>query len=345
MLRLWIACVLVSLVGASACTSKSDEGATSRARSTATSVAAPLPGVRIVYAVDAPEGAAPGALEQVRKTIRARLDAMSLNGNASVQIKGTTIVVDMPGVDQATAERAKITLRRRGRLTFQLVNTADELSKRLHDYVNQDATAKTGGIGADMEQWPHPDTRQPVHDYFLTAPDKTALVAYVSRVGAASKKLAAADDHRFVYELVRPRGPSEPRAYWRTYYVEKAATITGASIAKVSAEVDPRLGTSQVMVHLDEDAKTRFADLTDKNLGRKLAIVIDDEVMTAPLIQTKIPGGVVAISMGTSLRGAARTEASDIAAILRAGSMPVALRLESMTPLTPRTGEPPPKTK
>jgi preprotein translocase subunit SecD len=73
----------------------------------------------------------------------------------------------------------------------------------------------------------------------------------------------------------------------------------------------------------------RFGDLTTKNIGRKMAIILDDEVNSAPTINTAITGGTCSISMGNSDPQATQKEAEDLVNVLRTGALPAPLTQQS----------------
>ena len=73
-----------------------------------------------------------------------------------------------------------------------------------------------------------------------------------------------------------------------------------------------------VFVTLREDAAERFADLTGRSIGRKLGIVVDDAVMSAPVIQDRIAGGRIQISLGQGPDTIVQAEA--LAAALQPGA-------------------------
>src|SRR5690554_8048194 len=83
--------------------------------------------------------------------------------------------------------------------------------------------------------------------------------------------------------------------------------------------------TSEPVVNfkLDSDGTRLFADITRQNIGRPLAIVLDNQVITAPVIRSVIAGGSGEIS------GAFTTaEASNLALLLRAGALPAPLNVK-----------------
>lgn len=98
---------------------------------------------------------------------------------------------------------------------------------------------------------------------------------------------------------------------------EPAATGRDLKTARLGQD---ELGLPAVNFTLNADAASRFGEFTGANVGRQLAIVLDDLVMSAPTINERIPGNGQ-ISGQYTLE-----EAEDLALVLRAGALPASIR-------------------
>jgi len=103
---------------------------------------------------------------------------------------------------------------------------------------------------------------------------------------------------------------------------DESAAVGGGDIRRAWVTRDD-FGLPAVGFSLTTDGSRRFADLTSEHVGRQLAIVLDDEVQSAPVIEGPIMGGEGIIRGGFSF-----DEATDLALLLQAGALPV-----SLTPL------------
>ena len=83
----------------------------------------------------------------------------------------------------------------------------------------------------------------------------------------------------------------------------------------------------------DEGAK-KFADLTSKNIGRRIAITLDGKELTNPVVQQAITGGKATISGSQSLE-----EAKDLAILLRSGALPVKINVLEVRTVGPSLGQ------
>src|SRR5438874_60644 len=79
--------------------------------------------------------------------------------------------------------------------------------------------------------------------------------------------------------------------HWRSYYVRRTAEVGGDDIADADEMRDAQTGRPEVNVAFAADAAKRFEELTAASVGRKLAIVLENVVNSAPVIESKIGGG------------------------------------------------------
>ena len=100
--------------------------------------------------------------------------------------------------------------------------------------------------------------------------------------------------------------------------VELPAVLTGDSLASASAPDDDPMayGGSSVLVEFDAAGARRFGEVTGAAIHRKLAIVLDQEILSCPMIQSAIPGGRAMITLGP---GHSHADAELLAAGLRPG--------------------------
>ncbi|MGQ9753823.1 MAG: protein translocase subunit SecD [Thermaceae bacterium] len=109
--------------------------------------------------------------------------------------------------------------------------------------------------------------------------------------------------------------------------------LTGADLADARAVFD-QFGRPQVALTFTPEGAKKFEEATRKNVGQRLAIVLDGKVYTAPVIRQAITGGQAVIEGLASLE-----EASEIALVLRSGSLPVALRVVETRAIGPTLGQ------
>ena len=122
--------------------------------------------------------------------------------------------------------------------------------------------------------------------------------------------------------------------YRRLYVLEDEAFMTGDALQNAIAGRDPQFNQSQVQFELNRAGGRRFSDFTAQHVGDYLAIVLDNEVMSAPVIQDRI-GDRGVINLGAS----PLDEARDLALVLRAGALPAKLQVVEERTVGPSLGQ------
>ncbi|HEX4996208.1 MAG TPA: preprotein translocase subunit SecD, partial [Methylomirabilota bacterium] len=106
------------------------------------------------------------------------------------------------------------------------------------------------------------------------------------------------------------------------FLVQKKAAITGRDVTTARVSIDENTSEPYVSVDFNAAGARAFSDLTDANVGKRLAIVLDGNVHSAPQIRERIPSGRAQITGGFST-----DEATDLAIVLRAGALPAPVQV------------------
>ena len=116
--------------------------------------------------------------------------------------------------------------------------------------------------------------------------------------------------------------------------VQEEPSLTGDSMVDAEVKFD-QSGFNQPMVgfQLDRKGGRKFARLSEENVGRRLAIMLDGVIQSAPVIKEKIPSGEGVISGRFS-----HDEASDLAIALRAGALPAPIKIVEERTVGPSLG-------
>jgi len=117
------------------------------------------------------------------------------------------------------------------------------------------------------------------------------------------------------------------------YLIKRAAVITGEVIADARVRMDGEYGDPYISITFDKRGALLFARVTEANVKRRLAIVLDGNVYSAPVIQEKIEGGKAQITGRFSSE-----EARDLAIVLRAGSLPAPVNIQEQRTVGPSLG-------
>ena len=113
-----------------------------------------------------------------------------------------------------------------------------------------------------------------------------------------------------------PSAAREQNEGW--YLVARTPVITGRDL-RDSKPAQDEFGKWETSFILSQDAKGRFGKFTEANVGQRLAIVLDNQVKSAPTIQSRIEDS------GRITGAGSQQDASDLALVLRAGSLPAGI--------------------
>ncbi|WP_282051492.1 protein translocase subunit SecD [Phaeobacter inhibens] len=117
------------------------------------------------------------------------------------------------------------------------------------------------------------------------------------------------------------------------YTVEAAPVVTGEELVDAQPSFDQN-GRPAVSFRFNTTGARKFGDYTAENIGSPFAIVLDEEVVSAPVIQSHIPGGSGIITGNFTLE-----ESTNMAILLRAGALPAGLEFLEERTIGPELGQ------
>jgi len=121
----------------------------------------------------------------------------------------------------------------------------------------------------------------------------------------------------------------------RVPYLLKGKTLlTGASIEKAEVKISDRFGEPYVAIRFNSQGARDFDRITAENVKKRLAIILDESVYSAPVIQERISGGEAQITGRFTAE-----EAADLAIVLRAGALPAPVRILEQVTVGPSLGQ------
>ena len=118
------------------------------------------------------------------------------------------------------------------------------------------------------------------------------------------------------------------------FVVHKRTLLTGNELTDASVQADPNSqGNWQVSITFSVTGAQRFGEITENNVGRHLAIILDGTVYSAPRINERIPGGRAVITGQFTV-----DQARDLAIVLREGALPAAVSILEERTVGPTLG-------
>lgn len=244
-------------------------------------------------------------MEQAVEVIRQRVDSLGVT-EPEIQIQGQNqVVVNIPGITDA--DRAVEVIGRTAQLGFYEVLAFEEVVSVPEDEIEE--------TKAELEEDLQGD------DAF--AEGKT----------------------RVIFE--ESPSPAGEGTYVAGYIVNDQPEMTGENLESANLNRDPQ-GRLEVTMSFNREGASQFADLSGQiaenalasgqpGTGR-LAIVLDEDVVSAPTVEESIVGGDVSISNDASPTGLPEEEASELEIVLQTGALPVNMRVLSVTSIGPTLG-------
>lgn len=112
-----------------------------------------------------------------------------------------------------------------------------------------------------------------------------------------------------------------------------ATRLTGKDLKTAKEQIENG-NQNVVAIEFTDEGADKFADLTAANVGHKIAILLDGEVLTAPVVYEPITGGKAVITGSRTLE-----EAKNLAILLRSGALPVKLKVMEVRTIGPSLGQ------
>lgn len=327
-------------------------------------------GMHLALEVEDPTGtmtpaARADATDRALKIIRTRIDQFGVAEPLIQKVGADRIIVELPGIDDE--QRAKDIIQQTAFLEFKLVRSSREVVEALPRIDR----AIVQALGPEAISRPEgSQSRQAIEDLLFRRDGDTASTpADTAAAGADSAEesrpltallLDGGIDGEFLVdaadvETVRrylelpevqrliPRGTvlqfgAENEGvgtdiFRRLYVLEANSFMTGEMLVNANADRDPTFNRPIVTFELNRRGGRIFEDFTGKNIGNRIAIVLDNEVYSAPVVNSRI-GSRGQIEMGD----ATLNEANDLALVLRAGSLPAPLEIVEERTVGPSLG-------
>ena len=255
------------------------------------------------------------ALNQAIETIRKRIDALGV-AEPSISRRGDAdIIVQLPGLSEAQFKSTKDLIGQTAQLEFRMVADEDNSFFAGAQVVESEGVTNAGGrpASADLQKL------------------KAAVAALTPPEGTVIRYIKEEEFNRATQKMELKR--------YRAMLLKAEVPLTGEYITDARVMPDPQTNQPFVSLTLDGQGAKLFGDLTAANVGKNMAIVLDDVISSAPRINDRIPGGRVSITMGGGSNfQAIAGEAQELAIVLRNGALPAPIEKQFETQVGPSLG-------
>ena len=296
------------------------------------------------------------ALDRAIKVVRTRIDEFGVAEPVVQKLGDDRIMVELPGIEDP--RRAEEVVQRAAFLRFQITDESQALERvvpRLDGIVQErglasakdtagrpsanalgsllqsadsSASADTAGTSTDGPFRRALVPGQLPGQYLVLSADYGQIDALL-RAPEVQAALPPGKDVRWGTDSL----VSGTQVYRTLYVLDSRAIIDGTYLVDAKPNQDPLEGAKVDFVFNNEGGR-RFRNETAKHIGDNMAIVLDDKVMSAPVIQSAI-GSRGQITMG----GRDLQAAQDLALVLRAGALPVPLKVAEARTIGASLGE------
>lgn len=265
--------------------------------------------VLLAYSPEETDNLRRGALQQAIEIIRRRIDPEG-TGEVGISVVGDSdIMVELPGFSDV--DRVQDLLGQTAQLAFQIVDDSAP-AKTLFDSLKGKLPAGAK-IDSDGEQ------------QFVRITDAAVFAEVRKLVGGVTVP------EGLEVKWEKEADATIPDKYgYRSYILKQLVELTGDQLSDARVAVDQQ-DKPYVSLTFNPTGAVTFAELTGANVGKRLAIVLDDEVRSAPVLKEKIAQGRAQITMGgLKSRQQLFEEAKDLAVVLRSGALPAPLKIEEI---------------
>ena len=258
-----------------------------------------------------------------------------------LQDKNGQILLELPGVKEP--ERVTELLKSSANLEFFEVYNYNEIANDLNrfaeayaaqdtvNHVNVLAILGGGRQGSPVIGQVQANTRALVDSVFASPLAKQMLPNDLSLLWTVKPvEYPMTDDKGNV--LKKDNGDDKTVSYWQLVALKGDAVLEGDAVTSASSEYDNMQGNMVNMKMSDRGAQ-EWATITRNNIGRSIAIVLDDNVYSFPNVNNEITGGSSQITGGFSPE-----EANDLANVLKSGKMSAKVDVVSNNVIGPSLG-------
>jgi preprotein translocase subunit SecD len=234
------------------------------------------------------------AMSAATNIVENRVNGIGLTEAVVQQAGDRRIVVELPG--ETDPEAALATLQQTGLLEFVDMSSLDQ---------NQAAAL----VGNKIQT-----------DYGISTTENPAAAQTITPTQGITN----------TQDITATQGVTTTEVVTPTFHT----VMTGADLQTVQVEASQQSGTYQVAFKLTDDGAKIFADFTAAHVGDVLAIVLDKEVISTPVINSAIPNGTGVITGNFT-----NESANALAVQLRYGSLPVPLKVVEIRTVGPTLGQ------
>jgi len=312
------------------------------------------------------------AIDRGMEIVRNRVDQYGVSEPSIQKLGGTRIIVELPGVNKETEVRQllqgtallEFKLLKEPEVTYRIAESIDKLlaSTAKTDTTLADSlfagttatdTARGDSAKADTAKIATPEGELSQEEFarkhpffsiaiyneqfkgeFLVAEDNKDRVRRILDRDDVQKLIP--NDMEFLWSAKTQTfgEKGQEKKFFRLYPVKKTAELTGGVIVNAKWQIDPNYNRPIVTMEMNNEGSREWARITGANINKRIAIVLDNSVFSAPNVISKITGGHSQIEGMES-----EAEAKLLEIVLKAGALPAPVDIIEQRSVGPSLGE------
>ena len=241
------------------------------------------------------------ALEQADRVVRGRIDRWGVSEPIIFRRSDGSIMVQLPGF--SNPEQAKQLLGRTAQLQFKIVDDQFKAFESIKDSELPEGVEKTNNGG----------------QIAFVGEDRNDLIEFL--------KPHVPEDRELLF--YREGIAGNQKSKWTSYVVHAATEMLGDDVVDSFVGQGHSLDRKPVVIlKFSPSGGRRFAQVTGNNVNKRMAIVLDNVIESAPVITQKIVGGTATITLGAGRSyNEIVEEGNELSLILKSGAIPAEIRV------------------
>jgi preprotein translocase subunit SecD len=286
------------------------------------------------------------AVGQAREIILRRVDELGLR-EAAVSTRDEDVIIEVPGNRSADFDMIREIVSSTARLEFKMLDDDQDFfgpiaktakGESLPEGLEFRQETAPVGLDASGEQ----KTKSGTFAY-LPRKDKEESKDALKRLKEWVSTLAMLPDREIGFQLMHETDPDTQKEHevgWRTFLLHARADIGGDMVRDAAAQPvqDGALGGWHVALTFTDQGGRVFERITGANIKRRFAIILDNRIESAPVIQTKIPGGHAVITMGSGDPEIQLRDSRKLELVMRSGALPAPITPSNEQRIGPTLG-------
>ncbi len=285
------------------------------------------------------------ALDRAMEIVRNRVDQYGVSEPSIQKLGGARIIVELPGVSKEEEVREllqgtallEFKLLKEPEVVYRVMESIDKLLAAEGPIDTANTPADTTDLTAEEFALKHPffsiaiiNPQQFPGEAIVEEENKDKVRRILEREDV---QRVIPNDMQFLWSA-ESRFTEDGKTYHTLYPVLRKAELTGGVITNARATIDPNYNQPIVTMEMSTQGARDWARITGANIDKRIAIILDNSVFSAPVVRNKIVGG------GSQIEGMETLEKARLLEIvLKAGALPAPVEIVEQRSVGPSLGE------